>query len=217
MPAGELDRVLGLTALSAAPLLLGAVLRRRGPDGDVALRITELEAYEGERDPGSHAFRGPTPRNAVMFGPAGHLYAYLSYGVHVCLNIVCGEPGTASACLLRAGEVVEGASIARARRDAVRRPDARALSHAELARGPGNLVRALGAQIGDSGSRVDAEPYALELAPARIAESSIRNTLRVGVSTPGGLEPYRWRFFIDGDPTVSRYQPHATVRRALAE
>ncbi|MFC6344655.1 DNA-3-methyladenine glycosylase, partial [Nocardioides hankookensis] len=98
--------------LEEAPRLLGAVLRR----GEVAVRITEVEAYDGPDDPGSHAFRGMTRRNAVMFGPAGRLYCYFTYGMHVCCNVVCGPEGRPSAVLLRAGEVVEGIELARERR-----------------------------------------------------------------------------------------------------
>ena len=104
--------VLSGPVLEVAPRLLGAVLRH----GDVAVRLTEVEAYDGPDDPGSHAFRGPTPRNAVMFGPAGFLYVYFTYGMHHCCNVVTGPEGTPSAVLLRAGEVVAGVEVARARR-----------------------------------------------------------------------------------------------------
>ena len=95
-----------------APTLLGAVLRH----GEVAVRLTEVEAYEGANDPASHAFRGRTPRNAVMFGPPGHLYIYFSYGIHWNANVVCGPDGAASGVLLRAGEVIDGVEVARSRR-----------------------------------------------------------------------------------------------------
>src|SRR3954467_8531297 len=110
--------------LEVARDLLGAVV----VCGDVALRLTEVEAYAGGRDPASHAFRGPTPRNAVMFGPGGHAYVYFTYGMHYCGTPVCGPDGQASAVLLRAGEVVAGLETARARRPGVRDRD--------LARGP---------------------------------------------------------------------------------
>ena len=115
-----------------APRLLGAVLRH----GDVAVRLTEVEAYDGPNDPGSHAYRGRTPRNAVMFGEPGHLYVYFTYGMHHCCNVVTGPVGTPSAVLLRAGEVVAGAEIARSRRNSS--------SDRDLARGPARLCQALG-------------------------------------------------------------------------
>src|SRR5664279_2404736 len=92
------------SSLEVAPDLLGCLLVVDRPPGPVTLRLTEVEAYDGETDPGSHAFRGPTPRNAVMYGAAGHLYTYFTYGMHWCANIVCGAPGVATAVLLRAGE-----------------------------------------------------------------------------------------------------------------
>ncbi|MEO8262147.1 MAG: DNA-3-methyladenine glycosylase, partial [Pseudolysinimonas sp.] len=97
-------------SVEVAPLLLGAIVHGR----EVSVRLTEVEAYLGEVDPGSHAFRGPTRRNAVMFGPAGHLYTYFTYGMHVCANVVCSPEGIATAVLLRAGEVVDGIDVARA-------------------------------------------------------------------------------------------------------
>ena len=110
--------------LEVAPSVLGGVV----VNGPVAVRLTEVEAYDGAGDPGSHAFRGRTARNAVMFGPPGHVYVYFTYGMHWCANLVCGPTGTASAVLLRAGEVVTGLDVARSRR-----PSAR--SDHELARG----------------------------------------------------------------------------------
>ena len=115
-----------------APRLLGAVLRH----GPVAVRLTELEAYEGASDPASHAYRGRTARNAVMFGPPGHLYLYFTYGMHWAGNISCGPEGVGSGVLMRAGEVIEGLAVARSRRGQIRDRD--------LARGPGRLTQALG-------------------------------------------------------------------------
>ena len=131
-------------ALEAAPLLLGAVFR----SGDVAVRITEVEAYHGQgQDAGSHAHRGRTQRNGSLWGPPGTIYVYLSYGIHRCVNLVCGPEGSASGVLLRAGEVVDGVERARARRPTAKRD-------AELARGPGRLGTALGIELTDDGSSI---------------------------------------------------------------
>ena len=126
--------------LDVAPRLLGATLRHVGPDGTVAVRLTEVEAYDGPADPGSHAYRGRTARNGVMFGPAGFLYVYFTYGMHHCCNVVTGPEGTPSAVLLRAGEVVAGVDVARSRR--LRSSDR------DLARGPARLCQALGSPSG---------------------------------------------------------------------
>src|SRR5690242_13524716 len=125
------------SALRLAPRLLGAVLVSDLGGAQVAVRLTEVEAYEGADDPASHAFRGLTGRTAVMFGPPGHLYTYFTYGMHWCANVVCGTDGVAAAVLLRAGAVVEGVDAARERRPAARRDS-------ELARGPARLARCLG-------------------------------------------------------------------------
>lgn len=175
-----------------APQLLGARLSGRG----VTVRITEVEAYLGEADPGSHAFRGVTPRTRTMFGEPGHLYVYFSYGMHVCANVVCSPPGTASALLLRAGEVVEGLEAARERR-----PTAR--GDAELARGPARLTQALGIALTDDTAALDGLPFALELPPH---PSAFATGPRVGVSGAGGTEAFPLRFWIPGDPTVSVYR-----------
>ena len=183
--------------LEVAPLLLGAELRH----GEVAVRLTEVEAYDGANDPASHAFRGETPRSSVMFGPAGHLYVYFTYGMHHCCNVVTGTVGTASAVLVRAGEVVDGIEIARSRRPGA--PDR------DLARGPARLCRALGIDL--SHNRVDLGAGDLALLPADPAPApAISSGPRVGVRRGADLP---WRFWLQGDPTVSMYRP-ATARRA---
>lgn len=182
--------------LDVAPRLLGARLTHAG----VTVRLTEVEAYAGEADPGSHAFRGPTARNAVMFGPAGFLYAYLIYGMHVCANVVTGTPGTASAVLLRAGEVVEGHEVAQ-----TRRPGA---SPRDLARGPARLCRALGIGLEHGGVDLSTGPVRLDLSPQPPAEVS--SGQRVGLRQAA---EHPWRFWLRGEPTVSAYRPAAPLRR----
>ncbi len=142
----DLGSLLERPVLEVAPLLLGATLRH----GDVAVRLTEVEAYDGANDPGSHGHRGRTARNSVMFGPAGHLYVYFTYGMHHCCNVVCGSEGAAAAVLLRAGEVVDGLETARQRRPRS--------SDRDLARGPARLCRALGIDLDQNGARLDAPP-----------------------------------------------------------
>jgi DNA-3-methyladenine glycosylase len=200
--AEEVRKVLSADARQVAPLLLGAVLTHQGRDGTVAVRITEVEAYLGPHDslhpdPGSHTFRGPTARNAPMFGPAGHLYVYFTYGLHHCANIVCGPVGRASALLLRAGEVVAGEELALARRPTSKAPK-------DLASGPARLATALGLTTADSGRDALGGPFRLQL-PETPAED-ISSGPRVGVSGAGGTHDYPWRFWLTGDPTVSRYK-----------
>jgi DNA-3-methyladenine glycosylase len=195
-------QVLSGDARNVAPLLLGAVLTYDSPDGAVAVRITEVEAYLGpydsaHPDPGSHTFRGQTLRNKPMFGPAGHLYVYFTYGMHYCANIVCGPPGTASALLLRGGEIVGGEELARARRPTSK-------SSKDLASGPARLATALGLTTADSGRDALGGPFRLELPVARARDS--RTGPRGGVSGAGGSHAYPWRFWLTGDPTVSRYK-----------
>lgn len=189
-------------ARQLAPLLLGAVLTHQSRDGAVSVRLTEVEAYLGPEDslhpdPGSHTYRGPTPRNAPMFGPAGHLYVYFTYGMHHCTNIVCGPEGTASALLLRAGEIVDGVELAQHRRTTSKSP-------ADLARGPARLAKALGLTTADSGRDALAPPFGLVL-PSQPAQP-VSSGPRVGVSGAGGTDQYSWRFWITGDPTVSQYK-----------
>ncbi|HZK58653.1 MAG TPA: DNA-3-methyladenine glycosylase [Cryobacterium sp.] len=181
-------------AVEVAPLLLGAVLSHAG----VSVRITEVEAYLGGADPGSHAFRARTARNASMFGPPGHLYAYFTYGMHVCANVVCSPDGEASAVLIRAGEIVEGAVEARQRRTAAARD-------LDLARGPARLTVALGIALGDDGADLAAAPFGLTLpgAPADFLAGP-----RTGVSGPGGGDLFPWRFWIPGEASVSPYRRH---------
>ncbi|TQL48333.1 DNA-3-methyladenine glycosylase [Homoserinimonas aerilata] len=194
---------LSLPAVEVAPLLLGSLLSVDSPEGRVVLRISEVEAYHGAQDPGSHAFRGRTARNAVMFGEAGHLYTYFTYGMHTCANVVCATEGTASGCLLRAGEIVEGVEVARSRRASSR-------VDADLARGPGRLCVALGITLADGGADLASSRVRLELARQ---PSPYETSARTGVSGAGGTDDFPWRFLIPGDPTVSPYKRHVPKRR----
>jgi DNA-3-methyladenine glycosylase len=211
-----------------APALLGCVLEHDTPEGLVAVALTEVEAYHGQADPASHAYRGQTPRNAVMFGPPGHAYVYFTYGMHFCVNLVCLPEGTASAVLLRAGRVVEGEDLARARRTAPGR------GGRDLARGPARLCQALaitraqnGADVCDPASPLRVRwPGPAELAgagpqepaklagagpvgPAELGGASISHGPRVGVSAAADVP---WRFWVTGDPAVSVYRAHTTRR-----
>ncbi|MFL6044182.1 MAG: DNA-3-methyladenine glycosylase [Propionibacteriaceae bacterium] len=183
-----------------APRLLGSVIRH----GPVAVRLTELEAYDGATDPASHAYRGRTTRNAVMFGPPGHLYLYFTYGMHWAGNISCGPEGVGRGVLMRAGEVIEGIEVARSRRGRS--------SDRDLARGPGRLTQALGLHpqhkgcdlLGDGPVRLDA---------ATEAPGMIMVGPRVGVSVEADRP---WRFWIGDDRFVSDYKrspraPQASV------
>lgn len=187
-------------SVEVAPLLLGAVIHGRG----VSVRLTEVEAYLGEQDPGSHAFRGQTRRNAVMFGPPGHLYTYFTYGMHTCANVVCGEDGVATGVLLRAGEVVEGIELARERRLSTR-------TDADLARGPARLTVALGITLADGGTDLGNGPIRLEAAAHPVVPYATGP--RTGVAGEGGSDAFPWRFWIPGDPTVSPYKRHVPKRR----
>jgi DNA-3-methyladenine glycosylase len=230
--------------------LLGRVLRHESADGVVAVRLTEVEAYAGTADAASHAYRGRTPRNAVMFGPPGHAYVYFTYGMHFCVNLVCRGEGTAAAVLLRAGEVVAGLPLARERRPRARDRD--------LARGPARLCRALAIDRAHNGVDVclpggplrvlpgvpvaagsgpgtpaepalggpetpapgtPADPMSLSAwssevpAGTRLAAGPVRSGPRTGVN---GAKDVPWRFWIDGEPTVSPYRAHVPRRRNSA-
>jgi DNA-3-methyladenine glycosylase len=187
------------------PATARSLLGWRVTANGVTIRLTEVEAYAGTgQDPASHAHRGPTPRAAVMFGPAGHAYTYFVFGMHWCLNVVCGGVGEAAAVLLRAGRVVQGADLARGRRGDV-------ADHA-LARGPAVLVVALGIGPDANGtSMVDGTGPLLLTPPLEpVAPETVVAGPRVGVAQAHDLP---WRFSIAGDPTVSAYRRHAPRRR----
>jgi DNA-3-methyladenine glycosylase len=199
--------ILERSSVEVAPLLLGAVLTHDSPDGAVSVRLTELEAYIGDgADPGSHAFRGMTKRNAVMYGEAGRLYTYFTYGMHVCANIICSPEGDASGVLIRAGEVVSGLELARRRRGS-------RVADRDLARGPARLVVAMGIELSENGSDLFVPPFSLAL-PER--PSDWESGPRTGVSGAGGSPDYPWRFWVPGDPTVSPYRKAVPRKRAPA-
>jgi DNA-3-methyladenine glycosylase len=190
-------------ALDVAPDLLGAVLLSSTAEGAVAVRITEVEAYTGASDPGSHAYRGRTRRNEVMFGRAGHLYVYFTYGMHWCANVVCGPAGEASAVLLRAGEVIRGLPVARSRR-----PSAR--NDRDLARGPARLASALGLNRTHNGVDLCAPDSPLVLQRGTGAPGPISTGPRVGLAQAADRP---WRYWLTDDPTVSSYRAHTPRRR----
>ncbi|MGW7134574.1 DNA-3-methyladenine glycosylase [Streptomyces bobili] len=192
--------------LDVAPELLGRLVVRTTPDGPITLRLTEVEAYDGPNDPGSHAFRGRTARNSVMFGPAGHVYVYFTYGMWHCMNLVCGPEGEASGVLLRAGEVIEGAEQARKRRLSAR-------NDKELAKGPARLATALDVDRALDGTDACASgdtPIRI-LTGTPVPADQVRNGPRTGVSGDGGVHP--WRYWVADDPTVSPYRAHVPRRR----
>jgi DNA-3-methyladenine glycosylase len=193
-PGSVLTRAdLAVDPVDAAKQLLGCVLEA----GEVRVRLTEVEAYRGGDDPASHCYRGKTPRNEVMFGPAGHLYVYFVYGMHFCANVVALTDGVPGAVLLRAGEVITGLEVARSRRPAAR-------SDAELAKGPARLTGVLGLERHHNG--IDLTDPAAEirlLAGEPLPPSAIRTGPRVGVAVAMDVP---WRFWIDGSPSVSTYR-----------
>jgi DNA-3-methyladenine glycosylase len=195
--------------LLAGPVVPAArgLLGCRFAAGGVVVRLTEVEAYAGVgADPASHAHRGRTARNAVMFGPPGHLYVYFSYGMHWCANVVCGPEGEAAAAvLLRAGEVVEGLELARKRR-----PTAR--SDRELARGPARLTMALGIDRTANGAGLldPAGPLTLHPPPSPVPGHRISAGPRVGVANGHDTQ---WRFWLAGEPSVTPYRRHAPRTR----
>jgi DNA-3-methyladenine glycosylase len=196
---------LAVVATTLAPRLLGAVLTSRVGGVEVAVRLTEVEAYTGPDDPASHSFRGPTPRTAIMFGPPGFLYVYFTYGMHWCANVVCGADGQATAVLLRAGEIVQGVAEAFHRRPTARSP-------VELARGPARLASCLaldgaatGIDLCDPQSAVVLDGVASRR-PARV-ESGPRVGITVATERP-------WRFWLPGEPSVSTFRAGGRKRVA---
>jgi DNA-3-methyladenine glycosylase len=202
LPRAFFDR----PATQVAPDLLGCVFWSAGSSGRVAVRLVEVEAYEGEADPASHAYRGQTARNAVMFGPPGHAYVYFTYGMHYCVNLVCGPGGRPSAVLLRAGQVIEGIELAMARRPTgTTRPGRQ--RERDLARGPARLCQALGIDRSLDGTDACVPRSRLGIGPAAGGASpgpvDIRTGPRVGISRAAD---WPLRFWLAGDSHVSPYR-----------
>jgi DNA-3-methyladenine glycosylase len=186
MPPARLDRrFFARSVHRVAPELIGATLTVGGVGG----RIVEVEAYH-HTDPAAHSFRGPTERNAVMFGPPGHAYVYRSYGIHWCLNFVCEPEGSASAVLIRALEPLEGLSKMRRRRG---------LSDERLlCAGPGRVAEALGITRAHNGLPLDRPPFMLI---ARKEKPEISFGVRIGITKAAELP---WRYGLAGSPFLSR-------------
>jgi len=199
-------------SVPVAPDLLGCVLEHQTEAGLVAVELTEVEAYAGASDPASHSYRGKTARNAVMFGPPGHAYVYFTYGMHFCVNVVCAGNGSASAVLFRAGRIVAGEQLARTRRTR----EGKMIAFRDLARGPARLCQAL-----DIDRSLDGTDLCVPDSPLRMRwpetsttdrSAKIATGPRVGVSQAAERP---WRFWIEGDPTVSVYRPATPKRRKL--
>jgi DNA-3-methyladenine glycosylase len=222
-PVGLLARdFLARPAPEVAPGLLGCVLAHQTAAGLVAVELTEVEAYAGESDPASHAYRGQTARTAVMFGPPGYAYVYFTYGRHFCVNVVCESAGTAAAVLLRAGRVIVGEPLARQARGAWKTGAARGQEVAgaamapdipfrDLARGPARLCQALDITRALDGANLldPASPLRLYAPPAPSVGVAVARAVsagpRVGISAATDVP---WRFWMAGDPTVSAYRLH---------
>ncbi|KAB1866631.1 DNA-3-methyladenine glycosylase [Microbacterium algeriense] len=205
------------SAVEVAPTLLGGELRtvvvEDGEPVEVRVRITEVEAYHGQgtgelADPGSHARMGRTARNATMWGEPGHLYVYLSHGIHSCINVACGPEGQGDGVLLRAGEIVSGLDAAARRRRAAL-PLTRT-GRRDLARGPGRLGQAVGLRhpVHDGIDAITSLEWHGATAELWLGtpRSDVISGPRVGVAGVAGTDAFPWRFWIDGDPTVSAFR-----------
>ena len=183
-------------ALEVAQDLLGRRLVHDAPEGLVAGRIVETEAYAGPEDLAAHSSHGRTPRNGVMFGPPGHLYVYFIYGMHHCLNVVCGPGSKPEAVLVRSAAIEHGEALARSRRGAAGRGPV-----ARLAAGPGNLAAAFGIDRSLNGADLTSGPVYLteNQRPGRVLARP-----RVGVTYAAEWAALPWRFLVADDPHVSR-------------
>lgn len=194
----------GRDVLEVAPALLGCVLQRTGAEATVSIRITEVEAYAGERDPGAHSFRGMTNRNRTLFGPPGHIYCYFTYGLHHAINLVVGPVGQPYGCLIRAGEVIGGADVVRKRRE--QKPRKTPLADHGLARGPGCVAQSFDANLTNDGDDLFGGQWWF-LVPDDGAVVPHVVGPRVGVSGPGGAaSSFPWRYWIADSLSVSAYK-----------
>lgn len=183
--------------LAVARALLGATLVHETPEGRVSGRIVETEAYTSPHDQASHAYRGETPRNRVMFGPPGHAYVYVSYGIHHMLIVVTEPSGVAAAVLIRALEPIDGVEMMARRRGLPEREwDERRLCR--LAAGPGRLCQAMGITLRLNGADLTQPP--LYILPREDDEPPIVQTTRIGITRSVELP---WRFYVDGSRAVS--------------
>lgn len=208
MGTGNREELLALPSMQLAPHLLGASVSSFIDGQLVIVRLTEVEAYDGSMDPGSHAYRGKTARNAGLFGAPGTAYVYFTYGMHHCANVVCGSEGTASAVLMRAGEVLEGLETVLARRGHPRAPEIKLLS------GPARLAQGLGLTLANNlasyASGVAGPPGpALGLENLAGSPASYLVGPRIGVAGAGGTEEYPYRFWLPGEASVSSYRKAA--------
>ena len=194
LPRGFYER----DALTVARDLIGCLFVHRHREGLAAVRLVETEAYRGPQDPGSHGYRGMTPRTEVMFGPPGRLYVYFTYGMHWCANVVCGTEGTCEAVLLRAGEPVLGVDLMRKHRGDVR--------DALLASGPARLAQALGLSKSHNGATLlrGGELWCAEDEhTAGVRSGEVSQTTRIGLGAGRG-DDIPWRFVVPGHPHASR-------------
>ena len=186
-------------ALTVARDLIGCVFVHDSPGGRLAVRLVETEAYRGSIDPGSHGFRGPTPRTATMFGPPGHLYVYFTYGMHWCVNVVCARERVCEAVLLRAGEPVAGLETMRSLRGGI-------IDDRLIASGPARLAQALGIDRRQDGAtllRGGAFWCEHDAATDSLRTAEVAQTVRIGLGKGRG-DDIPWRFVVPGHPHASR-------------
>lgn len=186
----KLRQLLEGPAEQVAPLLLGSRLIRTINDQTIEVRIVEVEAYH-QTDAASHSYNGQTPRTSVMFGPAGHLYVYFTYGMHYCCNIVTGTEGEGSAVLIRAVEPMRGEATMHAHR---------AQLGVNLCNGPAKLCQALAIDSNLNGHNLSRSPLTLHLEPP-LSKALITTTTRIGISK---AQDTPWRFYIADNSYVSR-------------